>query len=51
LTVSTAVLARVLEILSLDDDLDRLAEHDEIGVKLADARMPRPHRRSNTSRP
>jgi len=49
LTVSAAVLARVLEVLSLDEDLDRLAEHDEIGTKLADARTPRPRRSRNAS--
>jgi transcriptional regulator with XRE-family HTH domain len=49
LTVSAAVLARVLEVLSLDEDLDRLAEHDEIGMKLADARTPRPRRIRNAS--
>src|SRR5438034_9170195 len=49
LTVSAAVLARVLEVLSLDEDLDRLAEHDEIGTKLADARTPRPGRSRNAS--
>ena len=44
LTVSFAVLARVLEVLTLDEDLDRLAENDELGHRLADARIPRPHR-------
>ena len=44
LTVSVAVLARVLEVLTLDEDLDRLAENDELGHRLADARTPRPHR-------
>jgi transcriptional regulator with XRE-family HTH domain len=44
LTVSFAVLARVLEVLNLDEDLDRLAENDQLGHRLADARTPRPHR-------
>jgi transcriptional regulator with XRE-family HTH domain len=44
LTVSAAVLARVLEVLTLDAGLDRLAEHDEVGMRLADARTPRPYR-------
>ncbi len=44
LTVSAAVLARVLEVLSLDDDLDRLAANDEVGHRLVDARTPLPHR-------
>jgi transcriptional regulator with XRE-family HTH domain len=44
LSVSAAVLARVLEVLTLDGDLDRLAERDEVGERLADARTPLPHR-------
>lgn len=44
LTVSAAILARVLEVLTLEEDLDRLAEHDEVGQRLADARTPLPHR-------
>ena len=45
LTVSAAVLARVLEILALDADLDLIAADDELGHRLADARTPLPHRR------
>lgn len=45
LSVSAAVLARVLEILGLDEDLDRIASDDELGNRLADARTPLPHRR------
>jgi len=44
LTVSTAILVRVLEVLSLEGDLDRLAEHDDLGQQIADARLPRPRR-------
>jgi transcriptional regulator with XRE-family HTH domain len=44
LSVSAAVLARVLEVLSLEDDLDRVAEHDQLGQQIADARLPAPHR-------
>jgi transcriptional regulator with XRE-family HTH domain len=44
LSVSSAVLARTLEALSLDEDLDRLAEHDELGQQIADARLPAPRR-------
>jgi transcriptional regulator with XRE-family HTH domain len=44
LSVSSAVLARTLEALSLEEDLDRIAEHDELGVQIADARLPAPHR-------
>ena len=43
LSVSAAVLARALEVLSLAEDLDRLAEHDELGQQIADARLPEPH--------
>jgi len=49
LTVSAAVLVRVLEVLTLDDDIDRIAEQDELGHRLVDARSPRPHRSSATS--
>jgi len=44
LSVSAAVLARTLEALSLEEDLDRLAEHDELGQQIADARLPAPRR-------
>jgi transcriptional regulator with XRE-family HTH domain len=46
LAVSIAVLARVLEVLTLDGDLDELANNDDLGHRLADARTPRPHRSS-----
>jgi transcriptional regulator with XRE-family HTH domain len=44
LSVSAAVLVRVLEVLSLGADIDRLAEQDELGHRLVDARSPRPYR-------
>lgn len=44
LSVTSATLARVLDVLSLADDLDRLAERDEIGHQIADARLPTPRR-------
>lgn len=44
LTVSAAVLARVLEVLALDQDLDKLAADDVVGHGLVDARTPMPHR-------
>lgn len=44
LSVSAATLVRVLEVLSLAGDLDRIAEHDELGQQIADAHLPRPHR-------
>lgn len=43
LTVATAILARVLEVLGLEQDLDHLAADDEVGHRLADARTPLPH--------
>lgn len=42
LVVSLAILVRVLEVLALDADIDRLAADDELGHRLADARLPRP---------
>lgn len=45
LTVSTAVLARVLEVLALEQDLDVIAADDKVGHLLADARTPMPHTR------
>ena len=49
LTVSAAVLVRVLEVLALEDDIDRIAEHDDLGHRLVDARSPRPYRSSTKS--
>jgi transcriptional regulator with XRE-family HTH domain len=46
LTVSAAVLVRVLEVLALDTDIDRIADQDEIGHRLVDARASRPRRSS-----
>ncbi len=47
LTVSTAVLARYLEVLGLVTDLDRIAERDEAGAAIADERLGRPRRPSS----
>jgi transcriptional regulator with XRE-family HTH domain len=44
LTVSFAILASVLEILSLEEDLDCIAERDILGHKLADSQLPPPRR-------
>lgn len=43
-SVSTAVLMRYLEVLGLASDIDRIAEHDEAGAAIADARLGRPRR-------
>jgi transcriptional regulator with XRE-family HTH domain len=43
--VSVAVLARYLEVLGLATDLDRIAEHDEAGVAMADEQLGQPRRR------
>lgn len=48
LTVSIAVLARVLEVLALDEDLDLVARDDELGARLNDARLGRPRRAATT---
>lgn len=50
LTVSIAVLARMLEVLALDEDLDLVAGHDELGERLNDARLGRPRRTTTTRR-
>lgn len=44
LSVSAAILARYLEVLGLSADLDRIAERDEVGDAIADARLGRPRR-------
>ena len=45
LTVSLELLFRVLGILGLDADLDKLAHDDELGRQLQDAPLRRPGRR------
>ncbi len=44
LATSLGTLARVLAVLGLDDDLDRLARDDELGQRLQDVRLTRPRR-------
>jgi len=44
LSVSLAVLVQTLEVLGLEADLDLIAGNDELGRRLADARLPRPRR-------
>jgi transcriptional regulator with XRE-family HTH domain len=42
--VSIAILLRVLEVLDLDDQVDELAAHDELGLKILEATAPGPRR-------
>lgn len=49
LQVSLAVLARVLEVLGLEADLDAIADADELGERLNDARLTRPRRAAKPS--
>ena len=44
LSVSLGLLARVLTVLGLEDDLDLVARDDELGQRLQDARMRRPRK-------
>jgi transcriptional regulator with XRE-family HTH domain len=47
LVTSLGVLARVLSVLGLEDDLDRIAADDELGQRLQDVRLRRPRRSTN----
>lgn len=49
LSTSVGVLARVLAVLGLEEDLDRLAQDDELGQRLQDVRLRRPRRTSKGS--
>lgn len=51
LTVSLAVLVRVLGVLGLEDDLDSLARDDELGKRLQDLELRRPRRRTAPEAP
>ncbi|HET6570908.1 MAG TPA: helix-turn-helix transcriptional regulator [Solirubrobacterales bacterium] len=44
LSTSLGVLARVLAVLGLEEDLDQLARDDELGARLQDMRLSRPRR-------
>lgn len=46
LSTSLGVLARVLAVLGLEEDLDLLARDDELGQRLQDVRLRRPRRKS-----
>ncbi|MBI3746439.1 MAG: helix-turn-helix transcriptional regulator [Chloroflexi bacterium] len=43
-SVGLDALVRVLGVLGLDQDLDLIAVDDELGRRLQDSTMPRPHR-------
>jgi transcriptional regulator with XRE-family HTH domain len=44
LTTSLGVLARVLGVLGLEEDLDAIARDDELGRRMQDVRLRRPRR-------
>jgi transcriptional regulator with XRE-family HTH domain len=44
LSVGLTVLVGVLEVLGMDADLDLIGAEDDLGRRLADARLPRPRR-------
>jgi transcriptional regulator with XRE-family HTH domain len=45
LSVSLGLLARVLGVLGLEDDLDQIGRDDELGQRLQDVRLRRPRAR------
>lgn len=50
LSVSLAVLLRVLAVLGLEDDLDLIARDDDLGQRLQDVALRQPRRRSQPQR-
>jgi transcriptional regulator with XRE-family HTH domain len=50
LSTSLGLLASVLAVLGLEEDIDRLARDDELGRRLQDVRMRRPRRPSREKR-
>ncbi len=50
LSTGLGVLARVLGVLGLEEDLDRLAQDDELGQRMQDVRLRRPRRSSTGKR-
>lgn len=44
LSTGLGVLARVLAVLGLEEDIDKIAHDDELGRRLQDVRQPRPRR-------
>lgn len=51
LTTSLGVLARVLGVLGLEEDLDAIARDDELGRRMQDVRLRRPRRSPRRERP
>ena len=51
LAVSYGVLARVLEVLSLGEQLDLLAREEGLGGQINDSRLTRPRRPSASTKP
>ena len=49
-TISLAGFLRVLQVLGLAEDIDRLASDDVLGRKLPDMKQPVPASRRTTSR-
>lgn len=50
LSTSLGLLASVLGVLGLEEDLDQLARDDELGRRLQDVRLQRPRRSSKGKR-
>jgi transcriptional regulator with XRE-family HTH domain len=50
LSTSLGVLAQVLAVLGLEEDLDRLAQDDKLGQRLQDVRLRRPRRSAGEGR-
>ncbi len=50
LATSVGLLARVLAVLGLEEDLDQLARDDELGQRMQDVRLRRPRRPSKPRR-
>jgi transcriptional regulator with XRE-family HTH domain len=48
LSVSLGLLARVLGVLGLEEDLDQIGREDELGHRLQDVRLRRPRTAQRT---
>jgi transcriptional regulator with XRE-family HTH domain len=47
LSVGLALLVRALEVLGMDSQLDLIAADDDLGLRISDAALKRPRRRSS----